>query len=140
MAALWMIIPSNGIASITSWFMGRVTKYFNLPFSRQLEKEADKVGLQLAAKACFDVREASVVWSMMQVKDTVEGNSIPEFMSTHPSNETRVELIDFLIPRMTELRDKCNCPRLPSNDPRVAMQHVKRFMDDKVVAKQAGQN
>lgn len=41
---------------------------------------------------------------------------------------------------MTELRDKCNCPRLPSNDPRVAMQHVKRFVDDKVVAKQAGQN
>lgn len=140
MAALWMIIPSDGIASITSWFMHRVIKYFDLPFSRELEKEADKVGLQLAAKACFDVREASVVWSMMQVKDTVEGNSIPEFMSTHPSNETRVELIDFLIPRMTELRDKCNCPRLPSNDPRVAMQHVKRFVDDKVVAKQAGQN
>ena len=41
---------------------------------------------------------------------------------------------------MTELRDKCNCPRLASKDPRVAMQHVKRFVDDQVVAKQAGQN
>lgn len=41
---------------------------------------------------------------------------------------------------MTELRDKCNCPRLTSKDPRVAMQHVKRFVDDQVIAKQAGQN
>ncbi|XP_062600148.1 metalloendopeptidase OMA1, mitochondrial-like [Saccostrea cucullata] len=140
MAAIWMIIPSDGIATITSWFMNRVIKYFDLPFSRELEKEADKVGLQLAAKACFDVREASVVWSLMQVKETVEGTSIPEFMSTHPSNETRVELIDFLIPRMTELREKCNCPRLSAKDPRVAMREVKQFVDDKVVAKQAGQN
>ncbi|XP_048763090.2 metalloendopeptidase OMA1, mitochondrial-like isoform X2 [Ostrea edulis] len=140
MAAIWMIIPSDGIASITSWFMNRVIKYFDLPFSRELEKEADKVGLQLAAKACFDIREASVVWTLMQVKDTMEGTVIPEFMSTHPSNETRVELIDFLIPRMTELREKCSCPRLSSKDPRVAMQHVKRFVDNKVIAQQAGQN
>lgn len=51
-------------------------------------------------QACFDIREASVVWTLMQVKDTVDGTSIPEFMSTHPSNETRVELIDFLIPKV----------------------------------------
>ena len=36
-----------------------------LPFNRLMETEADEVGLQLASKACFDIREAPVLWAKM---------------------------------------------------------------------------
>ncbi|RZF36266.1 hypothetical protein LSTR_LSTR017040, partial [Laodelphax striatellus] len=57
-----------------------------LPFSRKLEVEADEVGMLLAARACFDVREASKLWERMAKKSKGEP---PVFLSTHPSHESR---------------------------------------------------
>ena len=57
-----------------------------LPFSRQMETEADEVGLQLASKACFDVREAPVIWAKMIAISEIEDDQVnpPEFLSSHP--------------------------------------------------------
>ena len=41
---------------------------FNLPYSRQLEMEADVVGLKMASKACFDPRRAVFLWDKMALK------------------------------------------------------------------------
>ena len=41
---------------------------FNLPYSRQLEAEADTVGLQLATKACYDPRYSVLLWEKMALK------------------------------------------------------------------------
>jgi len=41
---------------------------FSLPFSRQLETEADEVGLMLAAKACYDPRWSVLLWDKMALK------------------------------------------------------------------------
>jgi Zn-dependent protease with chaperone function len=45
-----------------------ITAFFlSLPHSRTMETEADIVGLNLAADACYDVREAAIFWKMMTV-------------------------------------------------------------------------
>jgi predicted Zn-dependent protease len=62
------------------------------PFSRMQESEADIIGLEYMAKAGFDPRESVELWKNMNAKSETK---IPEFMSTHPSGDTRIEsLID----------------------------------------------
>ncbi len=68
---------------------------FALPFSRSHESEADHIGLMLMAKAGYDPREAPRFWRRMQ--DASEGEP-PEFLSTHPSHERRVEDLEVLLP------------------------------------------
>jgi len=68
--------------------LGLGTQYgINLPFSRKHEAEADLIGLQLMANAGFDPRQSITLWQNMA---KANGGSPPEFMSTHPSNSTRI--------------------------------------------------
>ncbi|MEL6754614.1 MAG: M48 family metallopeptidase, partial [Pseudomonadota bacterium] len=60
-----------------------------LSFSRQHETEADKIGLELLVRACFDPREAPELWESMV--ELGGGQRPPEWMSTHPASETRAE-------------------------------------------------
>ena len=59
-----------------------------LPFSRSHETEADRIGIQIMAIAGYDPSEAAELWKRMKAKS--DGQAPPEFMSTHPSNETRI--------------------------------------------------
>lgn len=61
----------------------------NLPFSRAQETEADVVGLEYMARAGFDPRESVPLWQQMMAEAGDEGP--PEFLSTHPSGETRID-------------------------------------------------
>ncbi|XP_016340105.1 metalloendopeptidase OMA1, mitochondrial isoform X2 [Sinocyclocheilus anshuiensis] len=105
---------------------------FDRPFSRKLEAEADQVGLQLAAKACADVRAGPVFWQQMEIYDQLRGEpTIPEWLSTHPSHQNRVRQLDRLVPEALELRARCDCPALPKADPRVIFhQAVKLVLDN----------
>ena len=67
-----------------------------LPFSRSHESEADKIGLALMAIAGYDVEESVLFWGRMAAKSS--GKSQPEFMSTHPSDATRIANLKALIP------------------------------------------
>ena len=62
-----------------------------LPFSRKHELEADRYGLIFAAKAGYDPREAVAFWQRMAQMST--GQKPPEILSTHPSDETRIEKV-----------------------------------------------
>ena len=65
-----------------------------LAYSRKHESEADKMGLIFMAAAGYDPREAVKVWERMSA---IGGEQPPEFMSTHPSHETRIfELEAFM--------------------------------------------
>jgi predicted Zn-dependent protease len=64
-----------------------------LPFSRKNELEADKLGLVFMKLAGYDVNQAVDFWKRM----AQNGASVPEFLSTHPSDETRVSEIEAFI-------------------------------------------
>lgn len=59
-----------------------------LPFSRSHETQADEIGLRLMALAGYNPTEASELWKRMKANSG--GQAPPEFMSTHPSNDTRI--------------------------------------------------
>jgi predicted Zn-dependent protease len=72
-----------------------------LPYSRKQETEADEVGLILMAKAGYDPQAAVGFWQRM-----VEGSKgkakPPEFLSTHPADQRRINDIQQLIPGIKE--------------------------------------
>ena len=58
-----------------------------MPHSRTQETEADRIGLQLMAKAGFDPQQAVELWKNM---DKAGGGGQPEWLSDHPSNANRI--------------------------------------------------
>jgi Zn-dependent protease with chaperone function len=75
-----------------SFIFNRLTLNFMMmmPFSRKCETEADSIGMQLMAQACFDPREAIQVWRRMESAGEA---SVPQFASTHPSHKNRIEFL-----------------------------------------------
>jgi predicted Zn-dependent protease len=67
-----------------------------LPFSRYQESEADHIGLILMAKAGYDPRQAIPFWQRMASGKT--GQEPPQFLSTHPSGETRIRQLQEWMP------------------------------------------
>lgn len=72
-----------------------------LPNSRENESEADAIGLELAARAGYNPMGAISVWQKM-LKATKDKGT-PEFLSTHPSGETRIEQLTALMPSVEPL-------------------------------------
>ncbi|WP_423822606.1 M48 family metallopeptidase [Salinisphaera sp. SPP-AMP-43] len=62
-----------------------------LPFSRAQESEADVIGLELMARAGFDPRESVQLWQNMSKAS--DGEQPNEFLSTHPSNDNRIQAL-----------------------------------------------
>ena len=75
-----------------------------LPYARAHESSADEVGLMLMAAACFNPDEAVPLWERMAAQ--AGGNSGPEFASTHPSPESRIEHLRSLLPKAHEFRQR----------------------------------
>ena len=66
-----------------------------MPFSRSHESEADHFGLILMAIAGYNPEEAPIFWQRMSAQG---GASVPQFLSTHPSDETRIRQLQGWIP------------------------------------------
>lgn len=69
-----------------------------LPHSRMQESEADRMGLVYMAKAGYDPREAVGVWERFKAYKDEKGQSKIEFLSTHPTDESRIENIRSHLP------------------------------------------
>jgi predicted Zn-dependent protease len=74
-----------------------------LPNSRGSEAEADRVGLEIAAKAGYDPRAAATLWAKM---GKAGGKSPPQFLSTHPNPANRQQTLAALAPQMMPYYEK----------------------------------
>jgi predicted Zn-dependent protease len=68
-----------------------------LPNSRHMESEADRIGIEVAARAGYNPNAAVSLWQKMA---RLQSGSPPEFLSTHPSDETRLRALSGLAPQM----------------------------------------
>lgn len=68
-----------------------------LPFSRGHETESDQIGIYLMAIAGYNPEEASKLWKRMKANSG--GQAPPEFLSTHPSNDTRIANLKAWAPK-----------------------------------------
>lgn len=75
-----------------------------LPFSRGQETESDVIGLELMAKAGFDPRESVPLWRNMAAANS--GKAPPEFMSTHPSSDSRIQRLEAQMPEAVALYEQ----------------------------------
>ncbi len=71
-----------------------------LPHSRTQETEADKIGLELMARAGYNPNAAITLWQKMQ---KASGGRAPQFLSTHPNPENRIATLQALIPTVMPL-------------------------------------
>ncbi len=76
-----------------------------LPFSRSHESEADYIGLLLTAEAGYDPRESVRLWQRMAQSSQ---GAPPEFLSTHPANETRISDLQKWMPEAMAIFERSN--------------------------------
>jgi predicted Zn-dependent protease len=74
-----------------------------LPNSREGESEADRYGVELAARAGYDPHAAVKLWEKMSA---ASGNGPPVFLSTHPSPDNRIVALNALVPKMMPIYEK----------------------------------
>jgi len=74
-----------------------------LKFGREDESEADLVGMELAARAGFDPRAGVSLWQKMAANSK---GAPPQWLSTHPSNDTRIGEIEANLPKVVPLYER----------------------------------
>jgi predicted Zn-dependent protease len=79
-----------------------------LPNSRGAESEADRIGIEIAARAGYDPHAAVTLWEKME---KVGGKGPPQFLSTHPSPENRKQALRALEPQMEPFYQQANAHR-----------------------------
>lgn len=84
-----------------------------LPNSRTAEAEADRIGIELAAKAGYDPQAAVMLWEKMA---KVSGEGPPQFLSTHPAPSNRRETLQRLVPQMRPYYEQSKVSPLPTYD------------------------
>ncbi|OAJ38434.1 hypothetical protein BDEG_22366 [Batrachochytrium dendrobatidis JEL423] len=92
-----------------SLFRGMIMELAILrPFSRKCESEADYIGLQIMSKACYNPSSAIQLWQRMSASQV--GANMPQFLSTHPSDESRIDQIQKWLPEamQTYVDSGCN--------------------------------
>jgi len=75
-----------------------------LPWGREHELEADRIGLVYMARAGYDPRQAIDFWKRMAAQSA--GKAPPEFLSTHPSDEHRIAELEQQMPAAIELYER----------------------------------
>lgn len=73
---------------------------FSMPNGREQEREADRMGLELAARAGYNPEAAVSLWKKMMAANK---EAPPEFLSTHPSSENRIKDLQALTPKVMPL-------------------------------------
>ncbi|MBB6094566.1 putative Zn-dependent protease [Povalibacter uvarum] len=98
--ALTGIALATGAGDMTMELANQVAAVtFTLPHSREQEAEADRVGLELMARAGYDPNASITLWQKMGKL----GGSKSEFFSTHPSSDSRIKDLQANVPKVAGL-------------------------------------
>jgi len=89
-----------GLGSLGDAALGMGAQLLTLKFSRDDETEADLVGLELAARAGYNPAAGVTLWQKMLQANK---GAPPEFMSTHPAGDSRIQDIKKVLPRVQPL-------------------------------------
>ena len=119
------VLKSIGITALSIFFnLGQVSSEIlaqaanlavSLPYARRHESDADLVGMELAARAGHDPRAAVAVWQKMArlaqagAKGGGRGQP-PQFLSTHPSHDSRIKEIEASLPKVLPLYSRKPIP------------------------------
>jgi len=95
LARLSLLVDPSGI--LFTFILPAASLFRELPNSRIQEMEADQVGLLIAAEACYNPEAAKRVFFAMK-EGEAGGLRPPEFLSTHPSHDTRLQRFDEWVP------------------------------------------
>ncbi|WP_346776923.1 M48 family metallopeptidase [Thalassotalea sp. G2M2-11] len=105
------ILAAQGVENKETWMMAglAIAKYgFLMPYSRMHESEADIVGQDLMAKSGFQPQAAIDLWHNMAKQSN---GAPPEFLSTHPSNQTRINDLTQHLKQSNKLLKSGSTPR-----------------------------
>ena len=69
-----------------------------LPFSRKQEYESDKMGAVYMAQACYNPRASIELWKRLGDYHRIHGGQQPEFLRTHPHDDSRIEALEAFMP------------------------------------------
>jgi predicted Zn-dependent protease len=103
-AALATVAIATGSDAATALAQQVSAVTFTLPHSREQEAEADRIGLELMARAGYDPNASVKLWEKMAKL----GGGGPEFLSTHPSSGSRIQDLQSNIPRVMPLYQAAN--------------------------------
>jgi predicted Zn-dependent protease len=99
--ALAGIAVATGASEATMQLASQVSAVtFQLPHSREQEAEADRIGLEIMARAGYDPNAAISLWQKM---GKLAKGGPPEFLSTHPSGDSRIRDLEAAVPRVLPL-------------------------------------
>ena len=101
--AVSVLTEQKGIATASAAVAAKLA--VELPNSRTSESEADRIGIELAAKAGYSPHAAVTLWQKMA---KAGGGKQLEFLSTHPSPGNREQTLRDLIPQMMPYYDKAS--------------------------------
>lgn len=106
-----MLLAATPLMFVAGWLFGGdlLGLLFSRPMGRMQESEADYIGLMMMAEACYDPREAVTFWQRMDRMHQQSDIEVPEWASTHPSNQHRIERITGWLPKAMEKRDASDC-------------------------------
>jgi predicted Zn-dependent protease len=88
------------------------TVTYELPNSREHEREADRIGVELAARAGYDPRAAITLWQKMAAAG---GSGTPELLSTHPAPASRIEDLKVYSTKVMPLYEQAKKGPAPGN-------------------------
>ncbi|RCK56043.1 Mitochondrial metalloendopeptidase OMA1 [Candida viswanathii] len=111
------LVLSTILYSITgiTWFNDLlINGVLMMPASREMESEADHIGCELLARACFNPEESIRFWERMSQAEQRLSGRVPatqmlEFFSTHPATSRRIADIQKWMPQLLQIRESAGC-------------------------------